>query len=159
MKTQSLCVNGRHLNRLSLVKSGVGMVLSFQASRNHYIVQISLHKGGLSMLQIHNCGVNEPSPRKRKRPVGLEISLQWLTTSQQSTQKDGFGVAFMERIIESYCYGKLPLVNARGARPPPYFWTKLSPEGPKKMFWETPLPFRYTAALLSGRIRKACVKG
>ena len=34
------------------------------------------HKGGFSMLRIHNCGVNEPSPCKRKRRVGLEISLQ-----------------------------------------------------------------------------------
>ena len=89
------------------------------------------------MLQIHNCGVNEPSPRKRKRPVGLEISLQWPTTSQQSTQKDGFGVAFMERIIESYCYGKLPLVNARGARPP-LFLDQTEPGRAEKSFWETP---------------------
>ena len=70
------------------------------------------HKGGFSMLRIHNCGVNEPSPRKRKRRVALEISLQWPTASQQSTQKDGFTVAFMKRIIESYCYGKFTLINA-----------------------------------------------
>ena len=70
------------------------------------------HKGGFSMLRIHNCGVNEPSPCKRKRRVGLEISLQWPTASQQSTQKDGFTVAFMKRIIESYCYGKFTLINA-----------------------------------------------
>ena len=70
------------------------------------------HKEGFSMLRIHNCGVNEPSPCKRKRRVGLEISLQWPTASQQSTQKDGFTLAFMKRIIESYCYGKLTLINA-----------------------------------------------
>lgn len=69
-------------------------------------------RGGFSMLRIHNCGVNEPSARKRKRRVGLEISLQWPTASQQSTQKDDFTVAFMKRIIESYCYGKFTLINA-----------------------------------------------
>ena len=30
--------------------------------------------------------------------------------------------------------------GAQGARAPPYFWTKLRPEGPKKMFLETTPP-------------------
>ena len=25
-----------------------------------------------------------------------------------------------------------------GGPPPPYFWTKLRPDGPKKIFWKTP---------------------
>lgn len=49
--------------------------------------KFSLHKGRFSMFRIHNCGVNEPSPRKRKRRVGQENSLQWPTASQQPPRK------------------------------------------------------------------------
>ena len=28
-----------------------------------------------------------------------------------------------------------------GGPSPPYFWIKLRPDGPKKIFWKTPPPF------------------
>ena len=99
------------------VRGDVTLVQSIQKPLHRSItiltaISISLSQGGILDARIHNCGVNEPSPRKRKRRVGLEISLQWPTASQQSTQKDDFTVAFMKRIIESYCYGKFTLINA-----------------------------------------------
>ena len=39
------------------------------------------------------------------------------------------------RLFKNKCSG-----GSRGGGRPPYFWTKLKPEGPKKIFGETTLP-------------------
>ena len=38
------------------------------------------------------------------------------------------------------CYSGGSREGAWGPTPPPYFWTKLKPDGLKKIFWKTPHP-------------------
>ena len=50
------------------------------------------------------------------------------------------GNDFSERstLAEAHCERNLTVADPGKA--PPYFWTKLRPEGPKKIFWETASP-------------------